>query len=115
MTDPLIVVAPAPVHVTEPVRLQIDYPERSSRWLALLALLLFLPKALLLAPHIVIMWFLGVVALLVTIAGYVAVLFMGRYPRSLFGFLLGFMRWQTRMNAWMWGLTDSYPPFRLDS
>jgi hypothetical protein len=115
MSEPLIVVAPPTSESAQPVRLQIEYPEQSSRLLALLALLLFLPKALLLAPHIVIMWFLGVAALCVTIAGYVAVLFTGRYPRSLFGFLLGFMRWQTRMNAWMWGLTDSYPPFRLDS
>jgi pilus assembly protein TadC len=115
MSDTLPVPVSAEATPDQPVRLQIDYPEQSSRLLALLALLLFLPKVILLVPHIIIMWFLGLAALFVMIIGYFAVLFTGRYPRGLFDFLLGYMRWQTRMNAWMWGLTDAYPPFRLDT
>lgn len=97
-----------------PVRVEADYPESSSRLLAALALLLFLPKVILLVPHILVMWFLGIAAFVVMIAGYFAVLFTGRYPRGLFEFLLGNIRWQTRINAWAYGLTDVYPPFKLD-
>jgi hypothetical protein len=45
--------------------------------------------------------------------GFWAVLFTGRYPRGLSDFVLGWQRWQTRMNAWMFGLVDRYPPFSL--
>ena len=97
-----------------PVRVDADYPQSSSRLLAGLALLLLIPKVILLVPHIVIMWFLGIAAFFVMIVGYFAVLFTGRYPRGLFEFMVGNVRWQTRINAWLYGLTDCYPPFKLD-
>jgi len=95
-----------------PVRVEVDYPERSSRLLALLAILFF-AKALLLIPHFVVIYFLGIVALIAAFIGYWAVLITGRYPRGLHSFIVGVARWQTRINLWLLGLTDRYPPFSL--
>ncbi|MBI4202093.1 MAG: DUF4389 domain-containing protein [Chloroflexi bacterium] len=95
-----------------PVHVDVDYPERSSRGLALLAILFFL-KGLLLFPHFVVLWFLSIVAFVCLVIGYFAVLFTGVYPRSLFNLVMGVLRWQTRVTAWLYGLTDKYPPFSL--
>lgn len=96
-----------------PVSLTAAYPDRSSRLLALLGIGFFL-KVLLLAPHLVLLWFLGMAALVAAIIGHWAVLFTGRYPKSLFTFVVGVQRWSSRASAWLLGLTDRYPPFGLD-
>lgn len=94
-----------------PVRVDADYPQASSRGLALLGALFLFPKILLLIPHLFILYFINLAAFLLMYVGYWAVVFTGRYPRTLFDFALGALRWQTRTNAWLWGLTDRYPPF----
>ena len=93
-----------------PVRFDVDYPELPSRGLALLGALLFI-KGLLLIPHVIILFALGIAASLVVYIGFWAVLITGRYPEGLFDFVVGVQRWQTRTDSWMYGFADRYPPF----
>ncbi len=98
-----------------PVDVVAEYPERSSRLLALAALLFGVIKLLLLLPHLIILSILGFVAGIAAVIGWIAVLFMGSYPRALFDFQVGLLRWNLRVNAYFLSVTDRYPPFRLDS
>src|SRR5262249_51931453 len=95
-----------------PIRLEADYPLQSSRLLALCGILLFV-KALLLLPHLFVLYFVNVAAVVVMFVGYFAVLFTGHYPRGMYNFVLGVWRGQPRIPAWFMGLTDRYPPFGL--
>ncbi len=95
-----------------PVRFDVDYPESPSRVLALLGAVLWI-KGLLLLPHILILMVLGILLFIASYIGYLAVLITGRYPRSLFDFIAGVLRWSTRTDSWMNGLADRYPPFSL--
>jgi len=96
-----------------PVEYNVQYPERSSRLLALLFLLFLIPKAFLLIPHFIILWFLGMVSFFLAVIAQFAVLFTGQHPKALFDFIAGVQRWGIRVNAYFLGLTDKYPPFSL--
>jgi hypothetical protein len=95
-----------------PVIVTAEKPERSSRLLALLGLVFWL-KSLLLLPSMIVLMVLTGVASIVAWVGYAIVLVTGRMPDGLYRFLLGTLQWSTRLTAWLWGLTDRYPPFRL--
>ena len=95
-----------------PVRFEVGYPEAPSRGLALLGALFFI-KGLLLIPHIIILYFLGIAGFIVFYIGYWAVLITGSYPQGLFAFVLGVQRWSTRTDSWLYGTVDGYPPFSL--
>jgi hypothetical protein len=92
------------------VQLDLDYPDAArdlNRWLPLV-------KWLLAIPHYVVLLFLFLGSVLAAIAAWFAILFTGRYPRGLFAFVVGVMRWQNRVAAYAFVLvTDRYPPFRL--
>ncbi len=89
-----------------PVQLSIDYPERLNRWLIFV-------KWLLVIPHILVIAVLGIIAGVATIVAWFAILFTGRFPRSLFDFILGFTWWYQRANAYGALMRDEYPPFQL--
>jgi hypothetical protein len=98
-----------------PARLEVDYPERLSRWLPLVKWILILPHALIVSLfqggwgfH-----FGGLTGLL-AVFGAIALLFTGRYPRDIFALVMGTNRWSFRVLAYALLLTDQYPPFRLD-
>ncbi|HYG57478.1 MAG TPA: DUF4389 domain-containing protein [Symbiobacteriaceae bacterium] len=93
-----------------PVDLVLKYPERSSR---LLMFFMFF-KPFLLIPHLFVLWFLGLAAGFVMIIAWFAVVFTGNYPRGLWDFMTGILRWQTRVSCYMAGLTDEYPPFTMN-
>jgi VIT1/CCC1 family predicted Fe2+/Mn2+ transporter len=96
-----------------PVDITIPRQERSSRWLALAFLLFMIPKAIMVIPHFIVLYVLGVVAFVLTIVAQFIVLFTGSYPAGMHGIVSGTIRWQTRVNSYFLGLVDKYPPFSL--
>ena len=67
-------------------------------------------------PHYVVLFFLAIAAVFVWIIAWFAILFTGRYPRSLFDFIVGVQRWGLRVSAYAFILiTDKYPPFSLQT
>lgn len=94
------------------VHLDIAYPdvrEDLNRWLPLV-------KWLLAIPHYVVLVFLWVGAVVAVVMAWFAILFTGRYPRGLFDYVEGVIRWGIRVTAYAFILTtDRYPPFQLRS
>ncbi|HEX7475130.1 MAG TPA: DUF4389 domain-containing protein [Dehalococcoidales bacterium] len=74
-----------------------------------------LVKWFLVIPHFIVLYFLGIAAFVCLIIVWFAILFTGRYPRGLFEFILGVLRWAFRVEAYAFILvTDKYPPFSLE-
>ncbi len=93
------------------VRLDYAYPDAArdlNRWLPLV-------KWFLAIPHYAVLVVLNTAAVAAVVAAWVAILATGRYPRGLFGFVEGVIRWNDRVIGYALTLvTDEYPPFRLD-
>jgi hypothetical protein len=92
------------------VRLEFPYPDARNdlnRWLPIV-------KWLLAIPHYIVLFFLAIAAFVCVVISWFAILFTGRYPRGLFDFVVGVMRWGNRVQGYALVLiTDRYPPFRL--
>jgi hypothetical protein len=91
-----------------PARLRGELDPETSRWLWLL-------KWLLVLPHLIVLAFLWIAVLAVTMVAGVAILCTGRYPRPIFDFSVGVMRWTWRVSFYALSAfaTDRYPPFSL--
>jgi hypothetical protein len=92
------------------VHVDFPYPDahQLNRWLPLV-------KWLLAIPHYIVLFFLGIAALVVVIIAWFAILFTGRYPHGLFNFVVGVIRWGNRVAGYAFILvTDQYPPFSLN-
>jgi Domain of unknown function (DUF4389) len=92
------------------VALDIPYPDAKrelNRWLPLV-------KWFLAIPHYIALFFLYLAAIVVVIGAWFAILFTGRYPRGIFHFVEGVIRWHNRVVGYAFILvTDRYPPFSL--
>jgi hypothetical protein len=92
------------------VHIEIPYPnakEDLNRWLPLV-------KWFLAIPHYVVLFFLGIAAIVSVVIAWFAILFTGRYPQGLFDFVVGVFRWCLRVGLYAFLLTtDRYPPFSL--
>src|SRR5256884_9005028 len=92
------------------VRLDFPYPDAQrglNRWLPLV-------KWLLAIPHYIVLFFLVIGAVVAVIIAWFAILVTGRYPRGLFDFVVGVMRWSNRVTGYALVLvTDQYPEFSL--
>jgi hypothetical protein len=94
--------------------LHLDFPypdvlQTLNRWLPLV-------KWLLAIPHYVVLFFLDIGAVVAVIIAWFAILITGRYPRALFDFVEGVLRWTNRVVGYAFILiTDEYPPFRLSA
>ncbi len=89
-----------------PLTYEVAYPQLLSRWLILV-------KWLLAFPHFFVLWVLYIALFVVLLVAWFAILFTARFPRGLFDFQVGVLRWTHRVNAYLYLMRDEYPPFTL--
>ncbi|HIF35346.1 MAG TPA: DUF4389 domain-containing protein [Candidatus Thioglobus sp.] len=92
------------------IQVEIPYPDVKNdlnRWMPLV-------KWILAIPHLIALLFIFIAVVFCSVFAWFAILFTGKYPKVIFDFVEGFLRWSLRVNAYVFLLTtDEYPPFRL--
>jgi hypothetical protein len=87
-----------------PITLKVEFPQKLSRLTTFFRILMVI-------PHAIVIYFLGLVAGIVLFLSWFAILFTAKYPRVFFDYMTWYWRWATRVNGYMYLLTDKYPPF----
>ena len=91
------------------VRFEVERPEALSRWR------LVIWKSITVIPHAIVLAFLFVAVVVVVVIAWFGVLFTGRYPEGLHGFVTGWLRWSARAWSYWASLTDEFPSFSLSA
>ncbi len=91
-----------------PIQFEMIYPTRLSRWKSFV-------KWILIIPHMIALWVLGMLSSIVSVVAWFAILITGTYPRTLFDFTVGVLRWSSRVSVYSLLMSDEYPPFSLES
>jgi hypothetical protein len=100
---------PAPAAPEYPVRFDVEYPDRLSRWKIFV-------KWLFAIPHLIIIYLLGIVNSVMIFIAFFAVLFTKKWPRGMFDFSVQIQRWTANVLAYFLVLLrDEYPPFSGDA
>ncbi|WP_131764154.1 DUF4389 domain-containing protein, partial [Actinomadura fibrosa] len=101
--------APHPAADARTVLVDLPYPEAwrgPKRWFTLL-------RGLLVVPHLLVMLLMYTALVVVMMVSWLVIPFTGRYPRALYGLVVGCQRWSSRVVAYAFGLTgEAFPPFR---
>lgn len=97
-----------------PVRFEVTYPSTLNKILNFPLFIGTLIKAVLAIPHLIIVGLLQYVLYVPWLIGPFAILFTGSYPRGLYNFHAGIYRWMARTYAYVFSLTDQYPPFSFN-
>jgi hypothetical protein len=87
----------------------VVYPEKLSRGLVILKALF--GSIYVGIPHGIVLFFYGIAVSVVTFIAFWAILFTGKYPRGMYDFVVGYMRWSMRVTTYLSLLRDEYPPF----
>ena len=90
-----------------PIFVRVDYQEKLSRLTTFF-------RALMVIPHWVVLWAIGIAAGVVIFIAWWTILFTARYPVWAFNFISGYIRWYTRVMSYYSLLIDKYPPFSLE-
>ncbi len=91
-----------------PIRAHFRYPENGiARWRALF-------QGILAFPHFIVLYLLAVAQFFAFVVAWFSILFTRNYPPGVFNFILGCMRWQTRVFGYYVWMTEEYPPFSLE-
>ena len=91
-----------------PVTLQLPTPDAERERLSVAL------RPLLVIPHLIVLWLLGIGWAVLTCIAWFSILIFGTYPKPFFGFSVGVLRWGTRVEAYMLLLRDEYPPFSME-
>jgi len=92
-----------------PVTFDVEYPEKLSRgWVVLKMLFGWLYVGI---PHGIVLWLYGIAVGIVTFIAFWVILFTGKFPRGMYDFVVGYMRWSLNVGVYLSLLRDEYPPF----
>ncbi len=95
-----------------PADISIEYPEKLSQGKTVLqGLFGWLYAGI---PHGIILYFYGIAVAVVVFISWWIVIFTGKYPRGLFNFVLGYLRWNMRLSTFLFLMSNEYPPFTTE-
>lgn len=90
-----------------PITVGVVYPEKLYRLSTFF-------RFFLLIPQMIVLWFVSMLAGIFLFFSWFAIMFTGKYPKGLFNYVAGYLRWSTRVTGYSLLLTDKYPPFSMN-